>query len=341
MVTIYYIILIFSVLLFASLLSLAVYGLFAKLAMFDSPQARSNHSRPVVTGVGLGFMTTIIGFLVVVNAPTPLVLGALALMVISVIDDRLSISAAKRLGFQAIAVLLALHLFDGQVFQGLVPVWLDMALTALLWLWMINLTNFMDGIDEMTVTQVSTMCLSVLLLGYVEVALPHALMVDALIILVAVLSFYPWNRHPATCFMGDAGSVPLGYLMGYLLLSLSAEGLWYLALILPAYPICDATVTLVKRALRKERLWEAHSEHYYQQAVRAGMAHHHVARRVLLLNGVLLLIAGTTIYEPALAPFAVGAAYLLAVLLCLYFARIRPNDADSKVAHDPEVEPAA
>lgn len=321
MITAYYAILIVSVLLFASLLTLGAYMLFARLAQFDTPDARSNHDRPVITGVGLGFMIAIIGFLTVVNAPPALLIGATGLLIVSLIDDRAGLPVLKRLGFQAIAVLLALHLFEGRVFQGLLPDWLDMAVSALLWLWMINLTNFMDGIDEITVTESGSITLSILLLGFFFEPVPHALMVDALVILTAVLSFFPWNRHPARCFMGDSGSVPLGYLLGYLLLALAAQGLWAMALILPAYHVADATVTLLRRALRREAFWQAHSQHFYQQAVRLGRRHDTVSRRILGLNAVLLGLAAVSLHRPDLAWPAIGAAYALALALCFSFAK--------------------
>lgn len=302
--------------------------------MIDAPNERSNHDRLVVTGVGVGFVSAALSFLVVVNAAPAMIVGAILLLVISVMDDRRSLAVTTRFGFQLIAVILAIHIFDGQVFQGLLPVWLDMIVTAILWLWMINLTNFMDGIDEMTVTQVSCMTGGLVLLGLIFSAIPHGSEVDALVILVAVVTFYPWNKHPARCFMGDAGSVPLGYLMGYLMFSLAAAGQWQIALILPAYYMCDATITLMKRAVRKQPIWQAHSEHFYQQAVRSGYRHDHIARHVLLVNIALIIICAIALNWPHLASWMLLPAYAIAAGLCYYFSQMKLPQERGLLPHE-------
>lgn len=321
--TAYYLILVISVLTFASLLTLGAYMLFGKMALLAEPEERSNHAKPVITGVGVGFMTAILGFLMVVNAPTPIILGGIVLLIVSVMDDRASLPASKRLGFQAIAVILAIHIFDGSVFGGLFPVWLDISLSAFLWLWMINLTNFMDGIDELTVMQGVGICGGIVVLTLFFSVMPQPVEIDALVIALGLISFYPWNRHPARCFMGDAGSIPLGFLFGYLLLSLCSHGLWQVALILPAYYLTDATLTLFKRALRREKLWQAHSTHFYQQAVRAGRSHRWVAHHVGILNLALIGLAALALYLPLQGWMAVAAAYGLSLLVCVHFASQR------------------
>lgn len=330
--TTYYMILIFSVTLFASLFTLGAYVLFVKLAMLDEPEERSNHSKPVITGVGLGFVVAILSFLLVVNAPAPLIIGGIILLIVSIMDDHAPLAIAKRFGFQLIAVVLALHIFGGQVFQGLLPVWLDMAVSALLWLWMINLTNFMDGIDELSVVEGVSISGGIVMLTAFSSVMPQPIEIDALVIALGLASFYPWNRHPAQCFMGDAGSIPLGYLLGYLLLALSAAGQWQVALILPAYYLTDASFTLLKRALRKEPVWQAHSQHFYQKAVRAGKSHSWVARHVGLLNLGLIMLAGLALYAPQQGWMAVIAAYLLALAVCWFFASCQRREASRSAA---------
>ncbi len=319
--TIYYIILISSVLLFASLFTLGAYLLMKKLAVMAEPEERSNHNQPTITGVGFGFIIAILSFLTVVNASAAVIIGAIVLLVISIMDDRRPMDVAKRFGFQLIAVILALHVFNGGVFQGILPVWLDMALTIPLWLWFINLFNFMDGIDEISVVETVSVTGGIVLLTFMFSAMPQPVEIDALVIGLGAAAFYPWNKHPATCFMGDSGSVPLGYLLGYVLLGLAASGQWAVALILPAYYLCDATLTLVKRAVRKEPILKAHSQHFYQQAVRSGRSHAWVARHVGVLNVGLIILAGLALYLPQQAPIAIAAAYVLSLLTCVYFAR--------------------
>jgi UDP-N-acetylmuramyl pentapeptide phosphotransferase/UDP-N-acetylglucosamine-1-phosphate transferase len=137
----------------------------------------------------------------------------------------------------------------------------------------------------------------------------------AVVMVAAALGFLVWNWHPAKIFLGDSGSVPLGYLLGWLLLSAASHGHWAAALILPAYYLTDASITLVRRALRGERLWEAHRQHFYQKAVQGGAGHARVASLILLANAILVLLAWLS--ETHRLPALLGAAAAVALLLTL------------------------
>jgi UDP-N-acetylmuramyl pentapeptide phosphotransferase/UDP-N-acetylglucosamine-1-phosphate transferase len=173
------------------------------------------------------------------------------------------------------------------VCQGLLPFWLDRAVAVLAWTWFINLYNFMDGIDG--ITGIETVCIAagLAICGF---ALPQDL-----VLIAASLGFLLWNWHPARIFLGDSGSVPLGYLLGWLLLSLAGSGHPAAALILPAYYLADATLTLLRRASRLEPVWRAHRQHFYQRAVQGGASHAAVARLVLV--GDLALMAAALLSE--------------------------------------------
>ena len=127
-----------------------------------------------------------------------------------------------------------------------------------------------------------------------------------------------WNWSPARIFLGDVGSVPLGYLSGFLLLDLATRGRWRIALILPLYFLADATITLFRRLLAGERLWEPHRHHFYQQALRNGLGHAAVVKRVIAAN-LLLIVCGWAAEIgqaiPSLAAASVIVAALLAALL--------------------------
>src|SRR5690606_38610057 len=116
----------------------------------------------------------------------------------------------------------------------------------------------------------------------------------------------------ARIFLGDVGSVPLGLLLGYLLLQLAGAGHAVAALILPAVFLADASFTLLRRLMRGERIYEAHSSHCYQRAIRGGMPHNQVAREVLEVNMVLIALAALSVTLPLPWQWAVLAvAYLL------------------------------
>ena len=122
-----------------------------------------------------------------------------------------------------------------------------------------------------------------------------------LVIAAASLGFLWWNWHPAKVFLGDVGSVPLGFLLGWLLLEVLASPLWPVAIILPLYYLADATLTLIRRALRRERIWQAHREHFYQQATGRGLSHARVSLIIAGLNIVLIGLAFASLSEPTLA----------------------------------------
>jgi UDP-N-acetylmuramyl pentapeptide phosphotransferase/UDP-N-acetylglucosamine-1-phosphate transferase len=175
----------------------------------------------------------------------------------------------------------------------------------------------MDGIDGIAGTESVVLGIGLALVF----ALGGALLPAGLSLLVAAaaLGFLVWNWQPARIFLGDVGSVPLGFLLGWLLLLAAAGGQWAAALILPGVYWADATLTLLRRGLRGERLWRPHREHFYQRAVQRGLGHGQVARRVGLAGACLIglaLLAG-----PLGAAAALAGALLLVAWLLRHLAR--------------------
>lgn len=328
--TTYYVILAISTALFAGMGLAGMWFIQKQFAILDNPNGRSNHASPVPTGFGFAFMLMALGFLLVANAPGAILWPALLLLIVSFVDDIRHLSARTRFGFQLIAVIIALGALKQPVFQGLLPFWLDQIVTGLLWVWFINLYNFMDGIDEITITETVSIAAGLALLGMFVGDVQRHIAIDAVIIIAAVAVFYPLNRHPARAFMGDSGSVTLGLLVGYLLLTLAAGGHWQAALILPAYYISDATLTLAKRTLAGEKIWQAHSQHYYQRMVRAGYTHNVVTRQIMTLNLFLIALALTSSVQGAIAYGALAIAYVASFALIWTFARRSGTQA---VAH--------
>lgn len=267
-------------------------------AVLDRPNERSSHAEPTPRGGGLAVMAPIVVVWLIwaVAAPMPLELAlvpvlAALLAAFSFVDDLRGLPAWARLLAQIAAVtpMLVLLPAEMQLFQGLLPVPVDRVLMGIAWLWFINLTNFMDGIDGISAVEAAAIGLGLLvalaLIGlYMEVLAPYAAA-----ILGGALGFLYWNRPPARLFLGDVGSVGLGYLIGFLLIALATSGYWQVALILPLYYLADATITLGRRALNGEKVWRAHRGHFYQRAARAMGGHLPVLRVVAALN--LLLVA--------------------------------------------------
>ena len=292
--------------------------------VYDEPTPRSSHDWAKPRGGGLALIPLIAVAWIAAAAwlgAAPegfwLVLaGAGLLAVVSWIDDLRGLPVAVRLAVQAAAVALGLAGMDGAglVFQGLLPPLLDRVLTALLWLWFVNLFNFMDGIDGISGVEAICVGAGLALIGALVAAWPAALIAMPALLAAAALGFLRWNWAPSKLFLGDVGSVPLGYLLGWLLLVAASEGQWAAALILPLYYLADATIVLARRTLRGVPIWQAHREHFYQRAVGGGWTHADVSARVLGCNVLLVLCAGIAVSGhpwPALAAGVVVVAGFL------------------------------
>ncbi|HEX3883530.1 MAG TPA: glycosyltransferase family 4 protein [Stellaceae bacterium] len=292
-----------------------------------TPNERSLHAAPTPHGGGIALVGAVVAvWLAMVGggarpvAELAILAGAVLLAVVSWLDDRYELSALARLIPQVLVVVVSLDLapLDGPVFQGWLPPVLDRAASGLLWLWFINLFNFMDGADGLTGSEAVAIGV-----GIVLVVLPYSPPMALLGVAVAgaAIGFLVSNWAPAKVFMGDVGSIPLGYLIGFLLLGLAASGMWKAALILPLYFLADATITLGRRALRGEKVWQAHRQHFYQRAVLGGLSHAAMTSRVIAAN--LALIACAWAAENGYGVVGLGAACLVVAILLVVLARAR------------------
>lgn len=260
--------------------------------ILDHPTERSSHSVPTPRGGGWGILAALLPAMAGIAWLSPdasqyvaLLLGVSLLVAVSWMDDRRNLPALTRLVAQivAVAVGLAMFPFGDLVFQGLAPLWLDRLVAGLCWLWFVNLFNFMDGIDGLAGTEAATIGLGLAAIGWLTGGGPLPVW-TGLAVLGAAGGFLVWNWHPARVFMGDVGSVPLGFLLGWMLLRTAADGQWAAALLVPLYFLADATITLVRRLLSGKTIWQAHREHFYQRAVQAGRSHAAVVRAVIWTN---------------------------------------------------------
>ena len=209
---------------------------------------------------------------------------------------------------------------SGSVFQGLLGPWLDTVFAAIVWLWFINLFNFMDGIDGIAGVEAIGIGIGLYAIGavFMPIAANYG---QGLTIASAMAGFLVWNWQPARIFLGDVGSIPLGFLLGWLLLDLAANGLWQAALILPLYYLADASLTLLRRLLRGAVIWQAHREHCYQLAVQRGRKHSTVAGAVALVNAVLVglaFVAAAPASLPLVPLLMLAAASIIVALLMVW-----------------------
>lgn len=269
------------------------------LQILDRPNARSLHSVPTPRTGGLGIWLGLIAGVAVAFATGLMREGAawigaaaIAVGVISVIDDRFDVSAAVRLAVHITAgVLLVYGGLSVTAIQvpglqwELTPA-VALVVTVLFSVWMTNLYNFMDGMDGLAGGMAVAGFGTLGGLGWVAGDEAYALLNG--VIAAAAGGFLVVNFPPARIFMGDAGSSTLGLLAAAMALWADRQGLfplWVSVMVFSPF-IVDASVTLIRRSLRGDRIWEAHRSHYYQRLVQAGWTHRRAALWEYALMGL-------------------------------------------------------
>jgi Fuc2NAc and GlcNAc transferase len=280
----------------------------------DVPNGRSSHSVATPRGGGLAIaLAALPAFVLAALAgmlPWPhfwaFAGGGALVAAIGFLDDLASVSPSRRLSahFAAAAWVLwcigglpPVRLFDGSFDLG----WVGIALAVLYLVWLLNLTNFMDGIDGIAAIESITVSLAgAVLYTVAPVAAPH--WAAPLIVAAAALGFLVWNWPPARIFMGDAGSGFLGLMLGALSLQAAWSApplLWSWVILVGVFAV-DATMTLARRAIRRERISAAHRTHAYQHAAQYCGAHRTVTLAVAAINLFWLLPLATLVARGSL-----------------------------------------
>jgi Fuc2NAc and GlcNAc transferase len=314
-----------AVVLISALATRAVHG-YALRRLLDVPNARSSHRVPTPRGGGLAIVATFVLAAVVLYWQSHVsfaflmaLAGALPVAAIGFWDDHGHVPARWRLLVQFAATGWSLYWiggcgtvrFGGDIYElgGFGTV-----LSGFFIVWMLNLFNFMDGIDGIAGVEVITAALSAaLLLGLDPAHATSGSSGTAIALAAATAGFLLWNWPPAKIFMGDVGSGFVGFLLGLFAVRTAAAGSLSLAvwLILVGIFFVDATVTLLRRMASGQCWYEAHRSHAYQQAARRWDSHKRVTLVVMVINLGWLL------------PLALGAALWPrseAILLVLAYA---------------------
>ncbi|SFJ14263.1 UDP-N-acetylmuramyl pentapeptide phosphotransferase/UDP-N-acetylglucosamine-1-phosphate transferase [Bosea sp. OK403] len=324
----------------SAVLCVALRPLLARYAL-ARPNARSSHSIPTPQGGGIAVLAG--AFLALgpgvlfgpglqlgplpAGAQNDLLLVAAAAILLAIVgawDDIRPLPASLRLVLQAACVgLVIVYAAPGlRLFPGLMPLVLERALALLAGVWFVNLVNFMDGIDWITIAGIVPLTGALALAGQAG-ALDVGSSWLAAALCGGLIGFAPFNKPRARLFLGDVGSLPIGLLTAYLLYRLAGTGAFAAALILPLYHLCDATLTLLRRLARGEKIWEAHRSHLYQQATTNGFSVLGIVTRIAMLNLILIALAALSLRIPGLwgQLACLAAALLLTAALLHSFAR--------------------
>lgn len=323
-----------------ALLIWAIHPLLVRYAL-ARPNARSSHKVPTPQGAGIAVVAIalVVAALAIfaTNGPDQVftVFGAAILLaIVGAVDDLRTVAVVPRLLLQAAAVaIVVIALPDSFRAIPALPLVAERALAFIAGLWLVNLVNFMDGLDWIMVAELVPITAALVLLGTMgEISSQTAIVAASLG--GAMLGFAPFNKPVAKVFLGDVGSLPIGLLLGWLLIRLG-EHHFAAALLLPLYYLADATITLLRRWRNGEALMTSHRSHFYQRALDGGMPVMTIIRHVVVLNVGLAGLAFATWLAPAVSVPAVlcGAALVGYVLFSFdryagSVARRRANSAD-------------
>jgi len=215
--------------------------------------------------------------------------GGTIVAALGFLDDHGHVAARWRLLGHFTAAVWALYWLNGlpviSMFGGVVSLgWIGSILAAVYLVWLLNLYNFMDGIDGLASIEAICICIGgaflYLMMGEESAIWP------LLCLAATVAGFLFWNFPIARIFMGDAGSGFLGFILGVFSLQAAwfqPKLLWAWLILLGVF-IVDATFTLMRRLIRGEKVYEAHRSHAYQQASRLLGSHLPVTLAVLGIN---------------------------------------------------------
>jgi len=279
-----------------------------RVGILDLPKARSSHNSPTARGGGLAILGVWTAALVLTHAAGrlpqsltyALLIGGLLVGSIGFLDDRRDVSAAAR---------IVVHFVSAGLFMALVSPTLEVQLAQyvlsnqvigwmlaiFLMVWLINLFNFMDGVDGIAGSEAAFVLVGAVIVDTLVPSERGAIISAAenlqVIFASACLGFLVWNWPPARIFMGDVGSGLLGFVVGAFLVYSVSEGFLvvWTWLILTGVFVVDATLTLLRRMSRGERWYEAHRSHAYQRVARQAQSHTFVTAGVLGLNCLWLL----------------------------------------------------
>ena len=299
-----------------------------KFGIVDVPSERRAHDKITPRGGGLAFVL-IYSILLpsfeyfVVGSIDDSVLVLQMLIPISVVsfwDDISHVMIPLRLLIHVLCSCLAIMwlVHPSSILRYEIPVYLDLAIGAFALLTFLNIYNFMDGIDGITVSQSLHYSGTILLLCSVRYDfIPNVDMVIVTAIIIGGWSFgfIYFNWQPAKIFLGDVGSISLGFLIGICLLIIASASakLFAASVIASLYYIADGGVTILIRIVKGEKTWEPHLQHFFQKSVKGGKSHKRTVKRIMKCNTLLMLLAIQSLYYPMIS--IIGATLVVTVTI--------------------------
>ena len=322
-------------LLFMSALSLSWFltkvsiSLMTKLEIVDKPSDRRVHSRVIPRGGGIVFVIIYCLLLPLYELyeanrivySYDILQVFLPITIVSFWDDVFGVNIFFRLLTHIIASILAImwlvHPYN--ILHEDLPIFIDLTIGVIALVTFLNVYNFMDGIDGITGMETIHVSLSLIILSFIKIDEVHSvsfILTSCFIILGWSIGFLYFNWHPAKIFIGDVGSIGIGFILGICLLIVgsSSDHLFLACVIISLYYIGDGGLTLLMRIARREKIWQPHLKHFFHQAVKAGMRHDKIVFRIGRCNFFLMILAINSLYYPILSSILalLSVAYTLA-----------------------------
>ncbi len=262
-----------------------------------SVNARSSHKVPTPQGAGIPMTFAIVGVFAVAIIFAPflagidrtilaaLAAGAALISALGFFDDVKPLPVLPRVGGQIALIGLMLYVTPSYValFDGALPLWVERLFAGVALFWMINLTNFIDGLDWLTVAQFTPVATILIILSIFAMPTPLVAMIMAPV-LGGLIGFAPYNKPVAKLFLGDTGSLVIGLVGGYALYRVATDISFFAAVIIPLYALADTTITVIRRLTRGEKIWTPHRSHFFQRATTMGWSVKQIVGIVFGLN---------------------------------------------------------
>jgi len=308
------------------------YEIFAiRNSIISHPNERTLHEKPVPRGGGIVFSILfvlavfLLGILNVISFENLMVIGVGGFLaaLFGFFDDIVNLHALMKLFFQSILAGWGVYWLEGGLLAEVdwLPVWLSWILTCFLLIWMMNLYNFIDGVDGMAASAAVFITLVLIVILLMEGDFTSLILILSLLSL-SCTGFLIYNWPPARIFMGDSGSVFLGYIFGVLILKTTMTGeisIWTWTVVF-GYIFADTNLTIILRIFLQKKWYQPHKSHAYQNIARVLNSHLKVTLAIQIYNIVYLFpLAIWTVLSPIWAPVATIMALLPALILVYLF----------------------
>lgn len=295
----------------------------------DKPSKRRAHLDVVPRGAGLALMLVFIAFAIFNQtlSSSNIIQLFVPISLVSFWDDITKIAIPFRFFIHILCALLAIIWFiqPRSLLHYEVNIYIDLAITTLAFVAFINIYNFMDGIDGITAVESIHLSITTLLLCYLKIdIITHLnfIVITNLILLGFALGFIIFNWSPAKIFIGDVGSISLGFLCGVCLLMLAcdSERLFVSCVIASLYYITDGGLTILIRLINKEKIWTPHLNHFFQKAIRRGWTHKEVVTNIIICNLCLMILSAGALYYPIIS---ITLAFIVVTITLTVFVQKR------------------